>query len=426
MRAEKIHLGARIPAEPAGFGPSMRRLRDAHRVRASASMDYEIVKLFRNPVPSGNCFHEFLLRQAATQGATSPADRLEFLNQAGEALDADAYRLRFQAAWRALTSTGCAADGRTAMWRRYLASRNVDSSNAQSVMEYVEKTAAGYDGLYRAERKSLGGGATGNSIAFRSRSGLFVTSIFDTAFRLDSLIAWIRGQDPALRWKRVLVVGPGLNIVDQFLGTQVPVSSPQPVCLLESLLAHRLGDGSTRIDLADLSPEVVRHWNEAARRSSGYRLLGYLGSDAPAREYLETFGARIRTAEREWFASQPHAGEILFGGHAGRFRAIGPGDSELAVRDLVARPAALRRFSATEADVVTDRIAENETYDAIVATNLLLYFEPAEASLAVFNMSRMLVRGGYLLVTENLDALLPPGHPLRQVRSGLTYVYRKQ
>jgi hypothetical protein len=389
-------------------------------------MDFEVVKLFRNPVPPGNCFHEFLLRQAVAQGAITASSRLEFLEQAREALDAGAYKLRFQAVWRALTSGGCREDERTAMWRRYMASRGVEPGNPRSVMESVERAAASYDEQFRKEQEKLRRGSAPNSIAFRDGSGLFVTSIFDTSFRLDGLIAWIRGQAPAARWSRVLVAGPGINIVDQFLGTQVPVSSPQPVCLFESVLAHGMGDGGIQVDLADLNPEVVRHWQEAVKRSGAYRLLGYLSAGAPARKYLETFGERIRTAEKAWFASQPHSGEVLFGGQTGKLRVVAPDDPELLLRDLVVRPAAMRRFSVLEADVVTDRITERQTYDAIVATNLLLYFEPAEASLAVFNMSRMLVQGGYLLVTENLDTLLPPGHGLRQVRAGQHYVYRKQ
>ncbi|MFN0165378.1 MAG: class I SAM-dependent methyltransferase [Bryobacteraceae bacterium] len=427
-----------MPSTAEGFDRVLSALRREHVERASTALDYEVVKLFRNPISPGNCFHDFLLRQAAAQGA----ERLAFLTQARQTLDADSYRLRFQGTWRAMTSDGCPPDARTPVWRRYLASRGIEARDPQKVMGFIEKTASAYDAQYRDEQDNLARQADPNRLGFRGGSGLFVTSIFDTAFRLDRLVAHIR-RARAEPFQRVLVAGPGLNIVDQFLGTQVPVSSPQPVCLLESLLSHRLAHERTRVDLVDLSPEVMAHWTLASRGVADYPILAYLLAGAPhgeagrlTRAYLENFGRRLPSSEAEWFVNREPRRGVLWADPSGRFL---PAPAGLHVREFIARAAVLKRFAPSLGDIVTDRIAAEGTYDLAVATNLLLYFEPREAALAVFNLGRLLNPGGYLFVTEDLDPVLPSGHPLQRVwidemkdaaPPGVTlpalYVYRKQ
>jgi hypothetical protein len=46
----------------------------------------------------------------------------------------------------------------------------------------------------------------------------------------------------------------------------------------------------------------------------------------------------------------------------------------------------------------------------------MVYFKPAAAALAVFNMNRYLRTGGHLIVTEELESLLPEGYSLARVR----------
>ncbi len=407
-----------IAATVEGFDRVLPALRREHVQRASTALDYEVVKLFRNPISPGNCFYDFLLRQAAAQGAVAPADQLAFLTQARQTLDADSYRLRFQGAWRAITSDGCPPDARTPIWRRYLASRGIDARDPQKVMEFIEKTASAYDEQYRGEQNHLARQAEPNRLGFRSGSSLFVTSIFDTAFRLDRLVAYVR-RERARPIDRVLLAGPGLNIVDQFLGTQVPVSSPQPVCLLESLLARDMANEQTRIDLVDLSPEVLAHWNLASRGVADYPILAYLLAGAPhgeagrlTRAYLENFGRRLPPPQAAWFLNREPRNRVLWADASGQYL---PAPTGLHVREFVARADVLKRFAPSLGDIVTDRIAADGTYDLAVATNLLLYFEPREAALAVFNLGRLLKPGGHLFVTENLDTVLPSGHPLQRV-----------
>jgi len=391
------------------------QLRTGHEGRAGAALDYEVVKLFRNPVTPGNCFHDYLLAQAASQGAVASADRLAFLNQARQTLDANSYQFRFQGTWRALTGAGCPDDERTPIWRRLLAARGVSVSDPRQVMELIEKTADAFDRQFRGEEKQLAGPGGPGRLGFRRDSGLFVTSIFDTAFRLDRLVAYVDRQPDRQPVRRVLVAGPGLNIVDPFLGTQVPVSSPQPICLLESLLARGLADGRTRLDLVDLNSEVIGHWKQAAGGSSAYRLLAYLlagevhgEAGRMTRAYLDRLGVRAG----RWFSNGPPRSPLLGVDSTGGLTFSPEG---IHVREIAVSAQALRQFSPVRGDIVTDRLAEAGTHDLAVATNLLLYFDAREAALAVFNLTRLLRPGGYLFVTEDLSPVLPAGYPLARV-----------
>src|SRR5206468_8084995 len=52
-------------------------------------------------------------------------------------------------------------------------------------------------------------------------------------------------------------------------------------------------------------------------------------------------------------------------------------------------------------------LAPNERFDLIVATNILIYYDVFEQSLALSNVARMLRRGGFVLSNDNPTIILP-------------------
>jgi SAM-dependent methyltransferase len=75
-------------------------------------------------------------------------------------------------------------------------------------------------------------------------------------------------------------------------------------------------------------------------------------------------------------------------------------------------------------NIVVQRIeplADAERFDLIVATNILIYYDVFEQSLAVANIAAMLRPGGFLLSNDRIFEL--PGGPVASVgRTDATYM----
>src|SRR5205814_8725468 len=76
--------------------------------------------------------------------------------------------------------------------------------------------------------------------------------------------------------KRVLIVGPGLDFSHPELGEEIPQQSYEPFAILDILLKSKRSDFTNlQIDLFDISPRVVRHWDgllQSADRGNTYTL----------------------------------------------------------------------------------------------------------------------------------------------------------
>src|SRR2546428_7100385 len=82
--------------------------------------------------------------------------------------------------------------------------------------------------------------------------------------------------------KRILIVGPGLDFSNPELGDEIPQQSYEPFAILDILLKSRRADfEDVQIDLFDISPRVVEHWEdllESANRGKPHRLMLVSGS----------------------------------------------------------------------------------------------------------------------------------------------------
>ncbi len=211
--------------------------------------------------------------------------------------------------------------------------------------------------------------------------------------------------------RRVAIVGPGLDFTDKGEGYDFyPQQSIQPFAIIDTLLRLGLAKANElQVTTFDLSPRVNHHLSRAvqsARRGLGYVLQ--LPRDPKAQwkpeaiQYWERFGDRI--------------------GKDAPPVTVPPGAGELKVRAVRVAPATVSRLSVIDLNIVLQRLElpSNERFDLIIGTNIFVYYDTFEQSLAMVNVEKMLRPGGFLLSNNALLEL--PSSRLHSV-GYLTVVY---
>ena len=204
--------------------------------------------------------------------------------------------------------------------------------------------------------------------------------------------------------RRVAIIGPGLDFTDKQEGYDFyPQQSIQPFAIIDSLL--RLGlttrPNSLQVTTFDLSPRVNDHLHRARRRAQrGERYVLQLPYDTEAKwkseavRYWNQFGDRIGSSR------QPIAAPSAL--------------TAVKMRALEVRPTIAALITARDTNIVLQRIELPlpERFDLIIATNILVYYDTFEQSLAMANIERMLRPGGFLLSNNALVEL-----PFSRMRS---------
>ncbi len=244
------------------------------------------------------------------------------------------------------------------------------------------------------------------STLYRARGLSSDTSIFPD-FALEQSLEEMKAKGllAAGGVRRVAIVGPGLDFTDKGEGYDFyPQQTIQPFALVDSLV--RLGlakPGELSLTTFDLSPRINEHLTAArARAARGEAYTVQLVRDPEAGwkpdlvRYWERFGDQI--------------------GEAAKPVAPPTGASTLTVRAVRIRPAFVSLLTPEDLNVVLQRpdgLAPEARFDLIVATNILVYYDVFEQSLALANVSRMLKPGGFLLSNNALFEL--DATPVRSV-----------
>ena len=254
-------------------------------------------------------------------------------------------------------------------------------------------------------------GQTDSTAAFAERSRLFrgrglaPDSSVMTQYAVDRAIQ-TAGERRLLApggVRGAAIVGPGLDFVDKQEGHDFyPPQSLQPFALIDSLLRWGLAaPGALAVTTLDVSASVNGHLREAVDRA---RRLG-----RPYRLVLPLAGSPgtwLGDAAAYWNRAGDRIGSRV---------AVGEprGVAGVRVRGVDVTPATLARLHVVDANVVYERVevAAGEGFDLVVASNVLVYYDTFEQTLALANLAAMLRRGG-LLITNN--ALLEiPEVPMR-------------
>ena len=241
---------------------------------------------------------------------------------------------------------------------------------------------------------------------FRSR-GLSADSSVLTQFAVDRAVCTLagRGALAARSVNRVAIVGPGLDFVDKQEGFDFyEPQSLQPFTLADSLLHCGLATRSAlSITTIDISPRVNGHLRAAVRRANDRRsayplVLPWIPENVSgeATAYWKRAGAQVGRT----FAA-PAPGGI-------------PG---VLARGVAVSPEIIARIRPVDASIVSDRLVvpEERRFDLVLASNVLVYYDTFEQTLALASVAAILKPGGVLLTN---DAVLEiPEVPMRSAGS---------
>jgi SAM-dependent methyltransferase len=233
--------------------------------------------------------------------------------------------------------------------------------------------------------------------------------------------------------ERVAVVGPGLDFVDKAQGHDVyPVQMIQPFALADSLLRVGLAvrPSVTAFDISDRVVDHLRDARQRAREGKSYRWNLVLERNRPGLEIDPEFVDHWRRAGDRLGTSVPIV--------------VPPQVHAVQARAVDVRPEAVLAVEGVDLNIVFERLSTPDDagrFDMIVATNVLVYYEPFEQALAVTNMAGMLRSGGLLLTNQpvpvptalGLSPVLIMSVVLDRVHTGTgshergdaIYVYRK-
>ena len=203
--------------------------------------------------------------------------------------------------------------------------------------------------------------------------------------------------------RRVAIIGPGLDFTDKQEGYDFyPQQTIQPFAVIDPLLRLGLARPDTlQVTTFDLSPRVNDHITRArqrAQRRQSYTVQLLRSPQAQwkpeAVQYWERFGEQI--------------------GKPAPPLAVSTNAGELKLRAVRIRPDIVSRIAPVDTNIVLQHLdlPPAERFDLIVATNIFVYYDIFEQSLALLNVARMLRPGGLLLSNNALLEL-----PFSRMRS---------
>ena len=197
--------------------------------------------------------------------------------------------------------------------------------------------------------------------------------------------------------RRVAVVGPGLDFTNKADGYDYyPQQTIQPFALINALRRLGLAAADLQVTTFDINARVNEHLKNAASRAaspSGYvvtlPLDGHEAWTGAVLDYWQQWGNAIGD---EVAAAPPPA-------VAGTVK----------TRAVRVQPAVVSSVTPRDLNIVVDRLPlrDDERFDLIVATNVLVYYDVFEQALAAANVAAMLRPGG-VFVTNTAVLPTPP------------------
>ena len=302
-------------------------------------------------------------------------------------------RARLAALTRALGSSS--RDARIVYFRSLVQAAFPDAGqrDANLLGEYLRVMRFVYEKEFVAQRSSRAAEAVAELYHQR---GLSTDTAVEAGYVVYLGLGVVKSLEPGRRIRRVLIVGPGLDLAPRTALLEVgPPESYQPWAVIDALLSLGLArTDDLAVVAADINPRVVDHLRRAVAEPPALRL---------ASEIQQTETVTLTPEYREYFGRLGRAiGEVDAG--TGRDEAAGRLTAGRLQKTVRVGPVAARALQAEALDIVTERL-EGRPFDLIVATNILPYFDDVELMLAMRNIERMLAPGGVFLHNEPRPAL---------------------
>ena len=371
----------------AAFPSYIKDLRRAHarRVR-EGDLDHLVFYLLQSTHYTTLPPIEPALSAKALVEGLPPAERDAFLQSGHLSASrvAGPVRSRVTALMRALDSS--ATDPRLVYFRALVKTTvpNRRLRDAAILREYLRVMRFVYEKEFVAQRSARGPDAVVE--LYRSR-GLSTDTAVEAGYLVYVGLGVVRSLDPDRRVRRVLVVGPGLDLAPRTgLIEAGPPESYQPWAVIDALIALGLSrTGDLEVVAADINPRVVDHVRRSRAEPPTLTLVSGIG---------ESETVRLSDDYRDYFARLGEGVGDVEG--TGRATTAPAGHLHKIVR---VRAEAALTLAAETLDVVTERF-DGPGFDLIVATNILPYFDDVELMLAMSNVASMLAPGGVFLHNE--------------------------
>lgn len=233
------------------------------------------------------------------------------------------------------------------------------------------------------------------STLFRDRGLSLDTSILP-AFAIEQALEAMKAQRllPPNGIRRVAVIGPGLDFADKNSGYDFyPVQTLQPFTSIDSLLRLGLaGPADIQLTTFDISARVNDHILGARERAvagSPYVLRLPMDAGTP---WTPAFISYWRRSGDRIGAETP-------------LPKTREEDKRFELRTVEVRPQWVAKISAQDFNVVTERWT-GPPFDLVIATNVFVYYDRLDQSLALAGIEAMLRPGGFFL-TNNAIVELP-------------------
>ncbi|MBV8728739.1 MAG: hypothetical protein JO336_02915 [Acidobacteriia bacterium] len=221
---------------------------------------------------------------------------------------------------------------------------------------------------------------------------------------------------------RIAVVGPGLDFIDkneQYAYDYYPQQMLQPFALYDSLVRHGLAkNDELLVSILDISSRVMEHIRGARERAAkGVGYVVQLPHEVSRRWPAELIAYWNSLGDQVGSAASPIRPPAIFPG--------------LETRAVSIRPEVVRACEPVDLDIVLERLnlAAGDRFDLMVGTNIFVYYDSFQQTLALENAGAMLKPGGLLLTNDRLQE--PAGGSIRL--AGINVVgnnavgwYRKQ
>ena len=254
------------------------------------------------------------------------------------------------------------------------------SREAMLAREYLRAMKFVYEKEFVAQRSTRRDQAVVD--LYRTR-GLSTDTAVEAGFLVYQGLGVISSLEPRRKIRRVLIVGPGLDLAPRTAMVESgPPESYQPWTVLDALVALGLADVEhLEVVAADINPRVVQHLRRAQTSPPTLSLVT---------EIRESETTTLSQEYRDYFAT---LGRAI--GQTG----TGPPTPGHLYKTVRVRADVARTLRAEELDVVTERLPP-PSFDLIVATNILPYFDDTQLMLAMTNIASMLGEGGIFLHNE--------------------------
>jgi CheR methyltransferase, SAM binding domain len=301
-------------------------------------------------------------------------------------------RMQFAAAWlkeNGIDLADPAADKRVGVLLLENTRRVLREQNAHNTAIDAAKKSGDAGSLFVA-RSSL----------YRDR-GLSLDTSFRPNYAIERTLAEIKSAGRLEKIRRAAVIGPGLDFMDKRSGYDFyPIQTLQPFALVDSLRRLRMTEALwPSVAIIDLSARVLNHVRLAvtrARQGSAYTVQVPLDRETrwlpETTDYWQRFGSGIGSSVP---ALTPPPGVDV------RMRAVKIG------------PDVVKLLRPADLNIVLEHLPlpEDRKLDLIIATNVMVYYEPFEQGLALQNIAGMLRKGGMLLTNNALPEV--KGVPIR-------------